>query len=59
MPGLIVIVIWAVFAIGWVWNVVDFVNLDFEAPYKAEIIRGAGVVVAPVGGVLGYIRIED
>jgi hypothetical protein len=28
----------------WVWNLVTLVNLDFEAPYKAEIVHGVGLV---------------
>lgn len=32
---------------------------DFEAPYKAEIIRSVGVVIPPVGAIAGLITIED
>ena len=45
--------------VGWVMNLVAFCRCDFEAPYKAEIIRAVGVVVPPVGGVAGYIGIDD
>lgn len=44
---------------GWVFNLIALIDCDFEAPYKAEIIRGVGVVAAPVGGVVGYFDIED
>ncbi len=45
--------------IGWVTNIVKFVNLDFEPSYKAEIIRGLGIVMPPVGGICGYMDIAD
>lgn len=44
--------------IGWVMNVYDLlVNCDFASPYKAEVLRGIGVFVAPLGGILGWINI--
>jgi len=45
--------------VGWVINLVRFFQCDFEPSYKAEIIRGIGIVAAPVGGVVGYIPIRD
>jgi hypothetical protein len=45
--------------IGWVMNVVKFCKCDFEAPYKAEAIRGIGIVVLPVGAVAGWCTIDD
>jgi hypothetical protein len=54
--GLIVVV---ALGFGWVRNVVRFCNCDFEAPYKAEVIRGVGIFVVPVGIVAGDVTIED
>jgi hypothetical protein len=34
--------------IGYIFNGVKFVNCDFEAPYKCEIIHGIGLI--PVFG---------
>jgi len=48
-----------ILAIGWIINLVKFCKCDFEAPYKAEVIRGVSIFVAPVGGVMGYINIDD
>lgn len=48
-----------ILAVGWVLNLVAFFRCDFNAPYKAEIVRGIGIVAAPVGGVAGYIDIDD
>lgn len=31
----------------WIWNGVKFINCDFEADYKCEVIHGAGVVIPP------------
>jgi len=44
--------------IGWVMNAIKLAKLDFEEPYKAEIIRGIGLVLI-VGAFTGYIDIED
>ena len=29
---------------AWVVNLVKFVQLDFEEPYKAEVIRGVSII---------------
>ena len=43
---------------GWVVNCVKFARLDFEAPYKAEILRGIGIF-PPIGAVMGWVPISD
>ena len=48
-----------ILAVGWIINVVSLCQCDFEPSYKAEVIRGIGVLVPPVGGIVGYIDIED
>lgn len=53
------IILAAVFLCGYISNVVKFVNCDFSSPYKAELIRGVGVLFPPVGMVAGYVEIED
>jgi hypothetical protein len=41
-------------------NIYKLTQCDFEAPYKAEIIRGIGVFpVVPIGIVAGYLHIDD
>lgn len=45
--------------IGYISNIVKLVRLDFNQPYKAEVIRSLGVVVAPLGVITGFIHIED
>tara|TARA_R110000851_G_scaffold313298_1_gene474845 strand:- start:38 stop:217 length:180 start_codon:yes stop_codon:yes gene_type:complete len=39
---------------GWVKNIIKLSECDFEAPYKAEVIRVIGVI-PPVGAVVGWI----
>ena len=45
--------------IGWCMNLYKVCTADWEAPYKNEVIRVVGAVVAPVGGVVGYFSIDD
>jgi hypothetical protein len=54
-----VLVVWLLGALGWVLNVVWLCQCDFKPSYKAEIVRGVGVFVPPVGAVLGYVPMED
>ena len=44
---------------SWAYNIYKFVSLDFEAPYKAEVLRGVGIPVAPVGVVLGFVEFDE
>ena len=44
----------ALFAIGWIWNVVKIVQSDFAVITGMFIARCIGVFVAPLGAVLGY-----
>ena len=41
--------------VGYVANIVKLCGCDFQAPYKAEVIRGVGVVVPVVGVPAGYM----
>lgn len=45
--------------IGWSANIYKLCKLDFEPSYKAEIIRGVGIVVFPMGVIIGYMDIKD
>lgn len=59
MPALIFLLVILLGVYGWVSNLVEFTNLDFNTPVKAEVVRGVGIFIVPVGAVLGYIDIED
>jgi len=45
--------------VGYILNIVKLCQCDFEAPIKAEIIRGIGIIAPPVGMVAGWCTIED
>ncbi len=45
--------------VGYGLNLFKLVEADFEAPYKVESIRGAGVVIVPLGGIVGWMPIDD
>jgi hypothetical protein len=57
--AILVIAFWGAFLVGWVMNIYKFSQYDFDTPLKAEVIRGIGIVVAPMGAVIGYIDIKD
>lgn len=44
--------------IGWGKDIYKLIHCDFEAPYKAEICYGVGLI-PPVGAIMGWINIED
>ena len=44
---------------GYIANIVRLADTDFQAPYKAEIIRVVGIAVPPLGMVAGFINIAD
>ena len=50
----IYVVIILVIGTGWVKNLIKFIDCDFEAPYKAEIIHTIGLI-PPVGMVTGWL----
>ena len=43
-------------AISWVKNIIKLSDCDFEAPYKAEIIHGIGIL-PPVSIITGWIDV--
>ena len=44
---------------GYITNISKLIKCDFASPYKAEIIRGVGIVIVPAGCFLGYVNIKD
>lgn len=52
----LIIVIWVS---GYIQCIVKFVKSDFDAPYKREIIYGVSMFIFPVGGIVGWVNIED
>ncbi|MDK9709202.1 MAG: hypothetical protein OEL83_19335 [Desulforhopalus sp.] len=57
IPGILIIIIVCMLILGVVGygkNFIKLISCDFEAPYKAEIIHGIGIVPA-VGGITGWL----
>jgi len=44
---------------GWVFNLIKLTKTDFQPPYKAEVLRGIGVITVIPGVIMGHIEIED
>ena len=44
---------------GWVLNIYKLVKLDFNEPYKAEVIRIIGIPTGIVGSVIGYMNFDE
>lgn len=57
--SIVAFVIICLLAGGWVANVYKFAKSDFQEPYKTEVVRGIGIVIAPVGIIAGYMDIGD
>ena len=54
--SLVVVLVLAVLLLAsWPVNLIKFIGCDFKAPYKAEIIRGIGIPIVPVGVVAAYL----
>jgi hypothetical protein len=40
---------------GWIANVVKLVGMDFGAVTGMLVVRAIGIVIAPLGAVMGFI----
>lgn len=56
LVGIIVLIVGG---LGWVMNIYKLTKCDFKDPYKSEILRGAGILIAPVGAVFGFLKLKD
>jgi uncharacterized membrane protein len=54
-----VVVLFIFAAVGWGMNVYKTVKLDFDAPYKAEVMRVVSIPLVPVGAVMGYVSFDE
>ena len=52
---ILIIILWLV---GEILCIPKFINSDFKAPYKREVLYGIGIV-SPVGGIIGWFNIKD
>ena len=55
-PVLVIGLMVGVFAIyGWVENILKLVHMNFDPITGMGVLRAIGVVLAPLGVVLGYV----
>jgi len=54
-----ILIIGLICLIGWINNIIKLSNCNFNKPHKEEIIRIIGIPIVPLGGVVGYININD
>lgn len=52
--GTFYLIVILVIGTGWVKNLIKLSDCDFEAPYKAEIIHGVGIIPI-IGMVTGWM----
>jgi hypothetical protein len=52
--GAIYLIVGLAGVVGWVMNIVDIANSDFDNITGMLVIRVIGVFVPPLGAVLGY-----
>lgn len=57
--GWIALSLWLLIIIGWFMNLYKLTKYDFDTPLKAEATRIVGMVVFPLGAVMGYLDIKD
>ena len=52
--GIIFVLVWLAIAVGWVMNIIEIVATVSDPITGMFILRCVGIIVAPLGGVLGY-----
>jgi hypothetical protein len=56
--GIFVLIFYVALIYGYIANIYALTQLDFQAPYKAEIFRAVGVV-SGIGAILGYVTFDE
>lgn len=54
----LIFLFYALILFGWVANIYKLTQNDFESPTKEETLRTIGIVVPPIGIVLGYMELN-
>lgn len=49
------ILVWITAIIGWILNIIKFVGMDFTHVEPMLVLRGIGIIMAPLGAVLGFM----
>ena len=52
-------IIWLMIIFGWFRNIYKLTQCDFDVPLKTEVIRSVGILVFPLGAILGYMNIGE
>lgn len=55
----LVFILFLICIYGWILNIYKLVQLDFEKPYNAEVVRIIGVPVGWIGAMAGYVNFEE
>lgn len=50
-----IVILWIGLVIGWIMNIVKLFGLSFDTFSPELVIRIVGVVLAPIGGVVGWM----
>lgn len=59
VTSVLIIALYITLFYGYIANIYKLSKCDFDTPLKSEVIRGIGVVVPPIGIVVGFIDIKD
>lgn len=43
--------IYLYFIVCWIINLIQFFQCDFASPYKEEVIKVIGILIAPLAGI--------
>jgi len=52
---LVIAVVMLVGMAGWIWNIVKLAGSDFAQITGMLVLRGLGVVMPPLGAVMGFL----
>lgn len=52
---LIILPIGILSGVGWIWNIIKLVGMNFEPVTTLLVLRIVGIPVAPLGMIVGYM----
>jgi len=56
---LVIVLLFVGGVVGYCLNIYKFASCDFEAPIKAEVIHGVGIIIPAIGAVTGYMSLGE
>jgi hypothetical protein len=55
----LIVIIWLLVVglgiVGWISNIVKFIDCDFTSPYKCEVVHGIGIPIPIIGAITGWM----